>query len=67
LVIPTTDEENNPESIVVENEEEEILDESSSNYHTRRDAGRRSLNAPENVHLHKLISGSGRKSATNGD
>lgn len=39
---------------------DEILDESSSNYHTRKDQGRRSLGAPENLHIQKIISGSGK-------
>lgn len=39
---------------------EDVLDESSSNYHTRKDQGRRSLGAPENLHIQKIISGSGK-------
>jgi hypothetical protein len=39
---------------------EDVLDESSSNYHTRKDQGRRSLGAPENSHMQKMISGTGK-------
>ena len=44
---------------------DEILDESSSNYHTRKDQGRRSLCAPENVLLQKIVSGSGKNTKIN--
>jgi hypothetical protein len=44
---------------------DEILDESSSNYHTRKDQGRRSLGAAENVLLQKIVSGSGKNTKIN--
>lgn len=46
--------------VMIDPNDEEVLDESSSNYHTRKDQGRRSLGAPENTHMQKMISGSGK-------